>query len=187
MPSIWLLNDTYPACLYQRASSRLFSETAPSFVPLGIPYYGGSVALGLASRRQSRLCSHETFSTCRCPFRFLAPLVTGYSPQRAFASHADLLAIFSHTRQTMCHCGVVASGMLRRVLISPLETGVQPIQVSPCVQDLRCVALHTFALNRCRVRGQVLVVQEHQPLPAEPCWHLSAHTALQGCGSSSQV
>src|SRR5215471_18733784 len=30
-----------------------------------------------------------------------------------------------------------------------------------------------------RVRGRVLIVQEHQPLPAEPDVHLSAHPALQ--------
>ena len=32
---------------------------------------------------------------------------------------------------------------------------------------------------RCRVRGQVLMAQEHQPLPSEPCWQFSLHTALQ--------
>src|SRR6266567_1708289 len=31
----------------------------------------------------------------------------------------------------------------------------------------------------CRVRGRVLMVQEHQPLPSEPCWQFSLHTALQ--------
>src|SRR5713226_6312160 len=32
--------------------------------------------------------------------------------------------------------------------IPPLETGVQPVQASPCVQDLRCIMLHTFAFIR---------------------------------------
>ena len=32
---------------------------------------------------------------------------------------------------------------------------------------------------RCRVRCRVLMVQEHQPLPSEPCWQFSLHTALQ--------
>lgn len=31
-------------------------------------YYGGSVAVGLASRRRSRIPVYETLSTCRCPF-----------------------------------------------------------------------------------------------------------------------
>src|SRR6266568_570788 len=30
-----------------------------------------------------------------------------------------------------------------------------------------------------RVRGRVLMAQEHQPLPSEQCWPLSRHTALQ--------
>src|SRR5712691_11904094 len=32
--------------------------------------------------------------------------------------------------------------------IAPLETGVQPIQVSPCTQGLRCIILHTFGFIR---------------------------------------
>jgi hypothetical protein len=71
--------------------------------------------------------------------------------------------------------------------IPPLETGVQPMQASPCVQDLRRITLHPFAFSRCRVRGRALVAQEHQPLPAEPCWHLSAHTALQKYVGDPQV
>ena len=30
----------------------------------------------------------------------------------------------------------------------PMETRVQPIQASPCAQDLRCITLHTFEFNR---------------------------------------
>jgi hypothetical protein len=33
--------------------------------------------------------------------------------------------------------------------------------------------------EKSRVRGRVLVAQEHQPLPSEQCLHVSAHTALQ--------
>ena len=33
--------------------------------------------------------------------------------------------------------------------------------------------------EKSRVRGRVLLVQEHQPLPSEQCLHVSAHTALQ--------
>jgi hypothetical protein len=29
-----------------------------------------------------------------------------------------------------------------------LETGIQPMQASPCVQDLRHITLHPFALSR---------------------------------------
>jgi hypothetical protein len=32
--------------------------------------------------------------------------------------------------------------------LRPLETWVQRIQVSPCVQDLRCITVHTFLFNR---------------------------------------
>ena len=34
-------------------------------------------------------------------------------------------------------------------------------------------------IEKHRGRGRVLVAQEHQPLPSEPCSHGSAHTALQ--------
>lgn len=42
----------------------------------GSDYYGGSVALGSASRRRSHLYACKTLSTCRCLVRFLP------SPQR---------------------------------------------------------------------------------------------------------
>ena len=32
--------------------------------------------------------------------------------------------------------------------IPPLETGIQPMQASPCVQDLRHITLHPFVLSR---------------------------------------
>ena len=32
--------------------------------------------------------------------------------------------------------------------LTPLETRIQPIQASPCAQDLRCVTVHTFLFNR---------------------------------------
>ena len=32
--------------------------------------------------------------------------------------------------------------------LGPLETRVQPIQASPCAQDLRCITLHTFEFIR---------------------------------------
>lgn len=36
--------------------------------------------------RRSRICGHQTFSVFRLPIRFLAPFVTGCTPQRAFTS-----------------------------------------------------------------------------------------------------
>ena len=41
-----------------------------------------------------------------------------------------------------------ASGMLRLAWALPLEIRGQPIQALPCVQDLRCITLHTFGFNR---------------------------------------
>ena len=43
-------------------------------------YYGGSVTLGLATRRRSRLYAPETLSACRLHVRFLAPFLAGCSP-----------------------------------------------------------------------------------------------------------
>src|SRR5258707_15200288 len=44
----------------------------------------------------------------------------------------------------------------------------EDVEASRCVFD-----------EKSRVRGRVLVTQEHQPLPSEQCLHVSAHTALQ--------
>lgn len=33
--------------------------------------------------------------------------------------------------------------------------------------------------KKSRVRGRILIAQEHQPLPSEQCLHVSMHTALQ--------
>jgi len=79
-------------------------------------------------------------STCRCPVRFLALFIARYSPQRTFTSRCVKLASAVSPLQGCCDG--------RR--ISPLETGVQPMQASPlsCVQDLRLLTLHPFALSR---------------------------------------
>ena len=67
--SLWFLNETYPACHNLWASSGLPSETAPSFVlVLSTPYYGGSVALGLASLRRSRIDARQTLVGLGPPF-----------------------------------------------------------------------------------------------------------------------
>jgi hypothetical protein len=72
------------------------------------------------------------------PVRFLALFISRYSPQRAFASRCVKPASAVSPLQGCCDG--------RR--ISPLEAGVQPMQASPCVQDLRCITLHPFAFNR---------------------------------------
>src|SRR5437588_121537 len=67
-------------------------------------YYGGSELVGLASRRVSRVCAHETLSTCRCPS----------VPCQA---HYLLLAgeSVASVSTALTYSSVVASGMLRRV------------------------------------------------------------------------
>ena len=91
-------------------------------------YYDGSVTVGLSSFRPSRVYVQETLSTCRCPFRFLPPFISGYSLSGAFrvATTAPLCRTVS-SLQVCCDGCKMAS----------LETWVQPIQASPCVQDLR--------------------------------------------------
>jgi hypothetical protein len=81
---------------------------------------------------------------------------------RSFPSASSLEA--AHRRErfrmhiTHAYSGVAVSWMLRRVKGPPLETegsspflvspGVQPIQASPCVQDLRHFILHPFGFSR---------------------------------------
>ena len=79
-------------------------------------------------------------STCRCPVRFLPLFIARYSPQRTFTGRCVKLAVAVSSLQGCCDG--------RR--ISPLETGVQPMQASPlsCVQDLRPLTLHPFAFSR---------------------------------------
>jgi len=61
-------------------------------------------------------------------------LIAGRSPQRAFASHPFQLTRTALSCQ-MCY---------DRWRNAPLETWIQPMQVSPCAQDLRSHVLHIF-------------------------------------------
>jgi hypothetical protein len=77
-----------PHLAYRPESERY---SLPPFVmyralPRSFGYYGGSVTIGLASRRRSRIYAHETCSACRRSIRLLAPFITGCSSQRAFHS-----------------------------------------------------------------------------------------------------
>jgi hypothetical protein len=58
--------------------------------------------------------------------RFLAPFITGYLLERAF-----------------CACGPKA-----HIPVSSRELCCDGCEVSPCVQDLRHVTLHTFVFSR---------------------------------------
>jgi hypothetical protein len=75
----------------------------------------------LSSCRRSRLYAYSTFSVCRCPVRFLASVIADYSPSRAF--HVATLG-----RVRMVSPFQVCFGGSS---VSPLETRIQPIQVSP--------------------------------------------------------
>jgi len=58
----------------------------------------------------------------------------GRSPQRAFAGHPFKPTRTALSLQMCCdRCGK-----------TPLETRVQPMQASPCAQDLRSGVLHIF-------------------------------------------
>src|ERR1051326_4275718 len=57
----------------------------------------------------------------------------------------------------------------------PMSTLVPTLPLSSKVD----VPLFVWQAIDCRVRGRVLMAQEHQPLPSEPCWQFSLHTALQ--------
>lgn len=67
-------------------------------LPRAFGYYGGSVALSVSASRRSRICAHETCSACRPPVRFLAPFITGCSPQRA--SHSIVPTVIVRCRRT---------------------------------------------------------------------------------------
>ena len=126
----------------------LFPFALSQALPRAFGYYGNSVAISLAAGRRSRLYACQTSSTCRCPVRFLAPFIAGYSPQRAFrltqATSAYFLRRLRLRSVAVSPLQVCCGGST----FAPLEAGVQPIQVSPCVQDSRRVTLHTFALSR---------------------------------------
>jgi hypothetical protein len=105
----------------------------------GSDYYGGSVTVGLAPLRRSRICTRETLSTLRLPVRFLTPFIAGYSPLRAFCEHST----DSHIR------GVAASGMLRRAV--PCAVGnLSLASVGLAIRTglAGTTALHTFGLPR---------------------------------------
>jgi hypothetical protein len=80
-------------------------------------YYEDSVPLDLAIRRGSRLCTHDTLSTLRCPF-VLDPghswFLAGESLTPAATSQVD--------------SSVAASEMVRRVWGSPERTRVRQTQ-----------------------------------------------------------
>ena len=102
-------------------------------------YYGGSVAIGLASLRRSRICARETCSPVRLPVRFLPPFIAAYSPLRAFCEHST----DSHIR------GVAASGMLRRAVpcaVGNLDLASVGLAVRTGLAGT--TALHTFGLPR---------------------------------------
>jgi hypothetical protein len=126
--------------------------------------------MSLAAFRRSRIYTHETSSACRCPFRSLEP------------THCRSLAVESLCQSSVPtdSYGVVVSDGLRQVEVCTAGN-LDSTLAGFTMRTGRGTSnvLHIFKRLRCRVRGQVLVVQEHQPLPAEPCWHLSAHTALQ--------
>jgi len=168
------LTDTYPARLYQRAGSGPPSGTAPSFVPGGTPYYGGSVTLGLASRRSSRICAHETLSMCRCPFVSLPRSLPG-THRRERCTDSGYISVFGAAYSSLRRCDVVASGMLRRAYDYTVGNLGSANAASPCIQDLRRVAIHTFWLSRFNAMllsslgfpaksGIVLEVIRSQPL-----------------------
>ena len=68
------------------------------------------------------------------PFVPFTLAVPGRSPQRAFASHPFQLTRTTLSLQMCCD----------RCRNAPLEAGVQPMQASPCAQDLRSNVLHIF-------------------------------------------
>jgi hypothetical protein len=74
--------------------------------------------------------------------------VAGRSPQRAFAGHPFKPTRTALSFQMCCdRCGN-----------APLETRVQPIQASPCTQDLRSGVVHIFR----RLRFPAMLIS---PLP----------------------
>jgi hypothetical protein len=94
----------------------------------GSDYYGGSVTVELALRRRSRFCAPETYRV-----RVGAPLAS--LPCSLPGTHRRELSrvIVYHSLYTVSPLQGCCDGCR----ISPLEARVQPIQASPCAQDLR--------------------------------------------------
>src|SRR5690348_6931874 len=96
-------------------------DSLPPFVlsqalPWAFGYYGSSVAIGLESRRRSRIYATWDVRVCRITVRFLTLFVPWYSPQRAFTSCCVKLARAVSPLQRCC-------GGRR---ISPLEARDHP-------------------------------------------------------------
>jgi len=110
--------------------------------------------MGTPSPWDSRPLGDPVFTLMRRVVRLGAPFVPfslavpGRSPQRVFASHPFQLTRTALSLQMCCdRCGN-----------APLETGVQPMQASPCAQDLRSGVLHIFR----RLRFPAMLIS---PLP----------------------
>lgn len=133
-----MLNFTIPTLL-----SFIKGELWPDFSGCPFPmyvafprseYYGGSEPIGLASRRASRVYTHETLSTFRCP-------------SVPYQAHCLLLTVksFAHpVVHDVCY-RVIASDMLRWMTRSIVQNSDSTVPVSPYVQNLRYSDPHIFS------------------------------------------
>jgi hypothetical protein len=119
-----------PHLAYHPRSLRysLFPFPMSRALPRSLEYYGNSVAMSLSTGRRSRLCAHRRWSVFRLRVRLLPPFVTGYSPERAFASQCINTGYFPHP-STTCGIGVLPRELCcGRPFVWPLEAEIQPIQ-----------------------------------------------------------
>ena len=167
-----------PLCLWlgQPATLRLVPGIALGITaPLATPLPGDSRPVG-----NPVLTLLERVATCRWSFRPLESPSGDRSPQES------LLLVSAKYRQVVVSPHQVGCG---GHAVTPLETGLRPIQASPCVQDLRVhlrYLLSRFpALRRCSCplwispSGYSIVPRSVSALNLLPLWGYarSAETA----------
>jgi hypothetical protein len=138
------LNTDLDLCIWRPHHSFVLS-TYPCFSSPCLRYYSEHLStIETPSPCISRWVGDPAFAhierSARVGAQFVSfnQIISGRSSERAFRTRQTQVRILMSPRQVCC------DGPIHR----PLETWVQPIQVSPCVQDLRCITLHTSTFNR---------------------------------------
>ena len=117
-------------------------------LPWAFSYYGHSVALGLGSRRRSRICACMTYlvrlGSCLSPFT-ISLMVAHHRERSTSLSSASVL---SHPLDSGVHCGVAVSGMLRRAdYLTAGDLGSAIVQPHHAYRTRKPTWLQTFALS----------------------------------------
>ena len=122
----------------------LFPCVMSQALPWAFGYYGNSVAMSLAAGRRSRLYDCETVVRLGLPFVSFNSLLESRSLGRALRMH-DLHTLFPCHRFRYATMGALLTTGNEDSI--SLDLTSIPCGTS-CAQDLRCLALHTFVLNR---------------------------------------